>query len=306
MQESYSLSEAETKSFYEKGFAGPFTLYEPDEMTRLWEEVRMDLLDTARAPFPNSKLNYDRHLDMTPLSEMISHPRVVDRVSSILGPDVLCWRTEWFPKYPGDEGTDWHQAESFVEFEGTEKLVPTEPEEGRPWELTAWVAMSEATRENGCLKVMPGSHRLWYFDEKRNIRFEPETVNKQVLTDGQKSGFYGYDYEKLKLDPNWKPDEERAVHMEVKPGQFFIFTSRCMHGSNPNTSKSSVRFGWATRFVPTHVKVYAGQEAFQHFGEVLPLNRYYTVLVKGENRYRHNRARMPLKAARTTTKVTVG
>lgn len=296
MQKRFHLSEAEKKFFYENGYAGPFTLYEPEEMTCVWEEVRMDLLDTAKAAFPNSKLNYDRHLDMLSLNQIISHPKIVDRISSILGPDVLSWRTEWFPKYPGDEGTDWHQAESFVEFEGTEKLEPTAAEEGRPWELTAWIAMSEATKENGCLKLMPGSHRTWFFDEKRNIPFEPENFNKRVLDDGQKSGFYGYDYEKLKLDPSWKPDEARAVHMEVKPGQFFIFTSRCMHGSNPNTSKDSVRFGWATRFVPTHVKVYAGQDSFHHFGEVLPLDRYSTVLVAGEDRYGHNRVTKPLAA----------
>lgn len=296
MQENYYLSETEEKFFYKNGYVGPFTLYEPEEMTRIWEEVRMDLLDTSAAAFPDSKLNYDRHLDIMALSQMISDPRVVHRISSILGPDVLHWRTEWFPKYPGDEGTDWHQAESFVEFEGTEKLVPTAAEEGKPWELTAWIAMSEATRQNGCVKVMPGSHRTWYFDEKRNIQFEPENFNKKV-SGGEKSGFYGYDYDKLKLDPNWKPDEERAVHMEVKPGQFFIFTSRCMHGSNPNSSKSSVRFGWATRFVPTHVTVYADQDEFHHFGEVLPLDRYSTVLVAGEDRCGLNRVRMPLRAA---------
>jgi non-heme Fe2+,alpha-ketoglutarate-dependent halogenase len=293
MQKHYYLSEAEQEFFYKNGYAGPFTLYEPEEMTRIWESVRMDLLDASAAVFPDSKLNYDRHLDLGSLNQIISHPRIVDRVSSILGPDVLSWRTEWFPKYPGDEGTDWHQAESFVEFEGTEKLVPTAPEEGKPWELTAWISMAEATRQNGCMKVMPGSHRTWYFDEKRNIPFEPENFNKK-LTEGQKSGFYGYDYDKLKLDPNWKPDESRAVHLEMEPGQFFIFTSRCMHGSNPNTSKSSVRFGWATRFVPTHVKVYADQDSFHHFGEVMPLDRYSTVLVAGEDRHRHNRVRMPM------------
>lgn len=293
MQKHYYLSDAEQDFFYRNGYAGPFTLYDPEEMTPIWDGVRMDLLDSSAACFPDSKLNYDRHLDLAALNQIISHPRIVDRVSSILGPDVLSWRTEWFPKYPGDEGTDWHQAESFVEFEGTEKLVPTAPEEGKPWELTAWISMAEATRENGCMKVMPGSHRTWYFDEKRNIAFEPENFNKK-LSEGQKSGFYGYDYDKLKLDPNWKPDESRAVHLEMKPGQFFIFTSRCMHGSNPNTSKSSVRFGWATRFVPTHVKVYADQDSFHHFGEVLPLDRYSTVLVAGEDRYRHNRVRMPM------------
>lgn len=296
MQKRFHLSEAEKKSFYENGFAGPFTLYEPEEMTRIWEEIRMDLLDTTNAPFPDSKLNYDRHLDMPQMNRIVSDPRIVDRVSSILGPNVLSWRSEWFPKYPGDEGTDWHQAESFVEFEGTEKLEPTAAEEGKPWELTAWIAMSEATKENGCLKLMPGSHRTWYFDEKRNIPFEPENFNKRQLEDGTKSGFYGYDYEKLKLDPKWKPDESRAVHMQIKPGQFFIFTSRCMHGSEPNTSKDSVRFGLATRFVPTHVKVYSGQESFHHFGETMPLNRYKTILVAGEDKYGHNKVIRPMSA----------
>ena len=300
MRDDYYLSEAETSVFYQNGYLGPFTLCQPDEMVSLFEEVRMDLLDTHNAPFPKSKLNYDRHLDLQALNQIINNPKIVHRISSILGPDVLSWRTEWFPKYPGDEGTDWHQAESFVEFEGTEKLVPTAAEEGRPWELTAWIAMSESTKENGCLKVMPGTHRTWFFDEKRNVPFEPENFNQKVISTGEKAGFYGYDYDKLKLDPTWKPDEEKAVHMVMKPGQFCIFTSRCMHGSNPNSTQSSTRFGWATRFVPTHVKVYAGQDSFHHFGEELPLDNYSTVLVLGEDRYHHNRVRLPMQVAATT------
>jgi non-heme Fe2+,alpha-ketoglutarate-dependent halogenase len=300
MRDDYYLSEAETSFFYQNGYLGPFTLCQPEEMVSLFEEVRMDLLDTHNAPFPKSKLNYDRHLDLQALNQIINNPKVVHRISSILGPDVLSWRTEWFPKYPGDEGTDWHQAESFVEFEGTEKLVPTAAEEGRPWELTAWIAMSESTKENGCLKVMPGTHRTWFFDEKRNVPFEPENFNQKVISTGEKAGFYGYDYDKLKLDPTWKPDEEKAVHMVMKPGQFCIFTSRCMHGSNPNSTQSSTRFGWATRFVPTHVKVYAGQDSFHHFGEELPLDRYSTVLVLGEDGYHHNRVRPPMQVAATT------
>jgi non-haem Fe2+, alpha-ketoglutarate-dependent halogenase len=299
MKDNYFLSDAEVNFFYQNGYLGPFTLFQPEEMTSLFADVRMDLLDTTNAPFPNSKLNYDRHLDLPQLNQIINNPKVVHRISSILGPDVLSWRTEWFPKYPGDEGTDWHQAESFVEFEGTEKLFPTAAEEGRPWELTAWISMGESTKENGCLKVMPGTHRTWFFDEKKNIKFEPENFNKKVIDSGEKAGFYGYDYDKLKLDPTWKPTEENAVHMVMKPGQFCIFTSRCMHGSNPNTTKDSTRFGWATRFVPTHVKVYAGQDSFHHFGEELPLDKYSTVLVLGEDRYHHNRVRMPMEVPAT-------
>lgn len=266
MQRRFYLSEAEKKSFRDNGFAGPFTLYEPDEMRRIWNDVRLDLLDTAAGPFPDSRLNYDRHLDVPALNRIISSTVLVDRVCSILGPDVLNWRTEWSRKYPGDEGTDWHQSEGFAALEGTEKLEPTAAEEGRPWELTAWVAMTPATRANGCLKLMPGSHRTGFFDEKRNIPFAA-----------------------------WTPDASRAVHMELAAGQFFLFTSRCMHGANPNTTKDSVRFGWSARFVPTHVKVYAGQDAFHHFGEKLPLERYTAVQVAGVDRFGHNRIAPPMR-----------
>ncbi len=101
MQENFHLSETEMKFFSDNGYVGPFTLHEPEEMTRIWDQVRMDILDTSTAAFPDSRLNYDRHLDLMALNQMISHPRVVDRISSILGPDVQCWRSEWFPKYPG-------------------------------------------------------------------------------------------------------------------------------------------------------------------------------------------------------------
>ncbi|MDJ0627459.1 MAG: chlorinating enzyme [Rhodobacter sp.] len=294
MGKQFQLTKEELEFFYKNGYVGPFTLFEPEEMAEIWEEVRMDLLDSTNAPFPGSKLNYDRHLDMPSLNAIISNPKIVDKISSILGPNVLSWRTEWFPKYPGDEGTDWHQAESFVEFEGTEKIEPTAQEEGVPWEMTAWIAMVDTDPSNGCMKVMPGTHRTWFFDEKKNIKYEPEKMN-ELNTQGIKSGFFGYDYDELKLDPTFVPDESKAVDMALKAGQFFIFTSRCMHGSHPNTTTDSTRFGWATRFVPTHVKVYADQDSFQHFGEHLDLGRYSTVLVKGEDTYKHNRVRMPME-----------
>jgi len=284
MSERFHLSEAERRFFADNGYVGPFTLYEPEEMARIWSRVRVNILDRKNAPFPKSRLNYDRHLDMPALDAIVSHPRLVDRLTGLLGPDVLCWRTEWFPKYPGDAGTDWHQAQSFVEFEGTEKLVPP-PGEPEPWELTAWIAMTDSTRENGCFKLKPGTHRTWYYDEKRNIPFEPEAG----------VGFYGYDWDRLKLDPTWQPDEEGAIDMELAAGQFFLFTSRCLHGSHPNTSGSSVRFGWATRFVPAQVRVYPERESFQHFGEHLPLDRYASVLVAGEDRHGHNRVRRPMR-----------
>ena len=278
------------KAFFdENGYIGPFTIYEPELVGEMWKQVRVQLLDKKNAIYGNNKMNYDRHLDNKILSDIVSHPDIVRRVQSILGPNILCWRTEWFPKYPGDEATAWHQAESFVAFEGDSKLVPTEPHDGS-WELTVWFGFTDATQETGCLKVIPKTHRTWFFDEHRNIPYDPTATKK-----GTGAGFYGYDFEKLKIDPDWQPDESKALYFEMKAGQVFMFTSRCLHGSQPNITKDRLRMGLAIRYVPTDVKVYPNHvDKFTHFGEVFPLERYAAMLVGGEDSFGHNRITLPL------------
>jgi non-heme Fe2+,alpha-ketoglutarate-dependent halogenase len=285
-----SVTSEHDKAFFDaNGYMGPFTIYEPEVANALWKKARVQLLDRKKAIYGNNKMNYDRHLDIKVLSDIVSHPEIVRRVQSILGPNVLCWRTEWFPKYPGDQATIWHQAESFVAFEGESKLVPTQPHEGS-WELTVWFAFTDATRETACMKVIPGTHRTWFFDEHRNIPYDPSATAK-----GTGEGFFGYDFEKLKIDPDWTPDESKAVHLEMKAGQVLMFTSRCLHGSEPNITKDQTRMGFAIRYVPTDVKVYSKHEdKYTHFGEVFPLERYATMLVSGQDTFAHNKITTPL------------
>jgi non-heme Fe2+,alpha-ketoglutarate-dependent halogenase len=290
--ESFHLSAEQKAQFDRDGFIGPFTLIEPDAMNDLWPRMRYALLDRKKAAYPDSKLNYDRHLDIQELSDLASSPRIVHRLQSILGDDLLCWRTEWFPKYPGDEGTEWHQAKTFFEFEGSPRLKATKPELGL-WGLTVWTAFTETTRENGCMKLMPGTHNTWYFDESRDVKHDTSIVNQRVVDD-KKQGFFGYNWEKLKVDPGWKPDESKAFHLEMKPGQFFIFSSQCLHASEPNRTRDFMRCGWSSRYVATHVKVYSGHDSITSLGETLPLDRYSTVLVGGHDAYGHNVVSRPL------------
>ncbi len=292
INEQYFLTPEQKSQFNRDGFIGPFTLIEPRDMNQLWPRMRYELLNRKNAPYPDSKINYDRHLDIKELSDLASSPRIVNRLQSILGNDLLCWRTEWFPKYAGDEGTEWHQAKTFFEFEGTPRLLPTKPELGL-WGLTVWTAFTESTKENGCIKFIPGSHNTWFFDETRDVKHDSSIVNSQVVNE-EKQGFFGYSWEKLKVDPNWKADESRAVYMEMKPGEFFIFSSQCLHGSEPNRTQNETRCGWSSRYVSTHVKVYPGDQNITSLGETLPMDRYSTVLVSGSDEYRHNIVRQPL------------
>lgn len=283
-------AEAQDKKFFdENGYLGPFNVCPPESVGPMWKKVRGQLLDKKKAIYGGNKMNYDRHLDLKILSDVVSHPNIVSRVKSILGPNILCWRTEWFPKYPGDEGTTWHQAESFVAFEGESKLVPTEVHEGS-WEVTVWFAFTEAKKETACLKVVPKTHRTWFFDERRNVPYDPNMPMK-----GTGAGFYGYDFEKLKIDPDWKPNEAEAVHFEMQEGEALMFTSRVLHGSEPNTSKDKTRMGFAIRYVPTDVKIYSKHSGqYTHFGEVFSLEKYSAMLVSGEDTFKHNRVIRPL------------
>lgn len=276
--------EADRRTFEERGFIGPFTLWEPDEMKRFWRRQRADLLNaetSARAVFDNP-VNYDRHLDMSGLSRIISEPEIVRRMQALIGPDVLCWRTEFFPKNPGDAGTGWHQVETYAIGEASEGMLkPTERAEDAPMELTCWVAFTEATVGNGCLKLIPGSHKEWKYDEKARMRFDDSKKDNT---------FFGYDYGELRKDKNWNPDDEHVEHVEMKPGQFIIFTARCIHGSNPNTSRRQ-RMGFAIRVVPPHVRVYGDMTEFTEFGHHFDLKKHGCVLVAGEDRYGHNMIR---------------
>jgi non-haem Fe2+, alpha-ketoglutarate-dependent halogenase len=208
----FHLGDEELDSFHKQGFIGPVDVYEPDEMDRIWKTVRRQLIDRSAAVYPldaeagaTNIANYDRHLDIDLLADHICNPRIVDRVASILGPDVLCWRTEFFPKYPGDEGTDWHQADTFANASGRPQILwpgETETQFGKGT-ITVWTAFTDSTKKNGCLQLIPGSHHKMNYDETKGMRFDPDKINS-VTKDGLTRGFFGYDYRDLQIDPDWK------------------------------------------------------------------------------------------------------
>jgi len=276
----------EKKHFDDYGFVRPFKVYEPEEAQEILKVIRHKNQDRSRAIY-NNDVNYDRHFDISEMSRHIAAPPIIRRIQSIIGEDIFCWRSEFFPKFPGSAGTEWHQVETYQYTTGTAQLVPTARRENMPMELTVWTTLTESNKVNGCLKVMPGSHKVWYFDESKT----PKTGRDQENFDPMASdtGFFGYNYAEFKVDPNWEPDEAKALALEMNPGEAVIFTARCMHGSFPNTSKNAIRFALATRYVPTDVKVYPGMTSFHEHGGAFDLSGYGCVLVSGKDDYRLNR-----------------
>ncbi|AAO58149.1 Coronamic acid synthetase CmaB [Pseudomonas tremae] len=279
----FSLTKQELQQFDRDGFIGPFTLYEPEEMKQMHKTIRAQLFNRTHAPYDApldvAITNYDRHLDVDLLTSHVFRKEIVHRVRSILGPDVICWRSEFIPKYPGNEGTDWHQADTFAHASGEPQLVWPE---GEPFggAINVWTGFTDATQENGCMQFIPGSHKQMNYDETRGMTFDPVT-NNNVVKGQYPRGFNGYDYTTLQKDKSWKPDEASAVPIVMKAGQFVIFRSMLMHSSLPNSTPDKTRLGYVARYVPGRVKVYPDTDYVKEFGGEYRLDRFGVVQVSG-------------------------
>ncbi|WP_433498363.1 chlorinating enzyme [Sphaerimonospora sp. CA-214678] len=294
---AYALTPEELARFHQRGYHGPFKVYEVDEMKAIWRKERLRLMDRSDAIYQedaaqsgNTNIsNYDRHLDNDFLADHICRPEVVDRVTSVLGPDVLCWRTEFFPKYPGDEGTDWHQADTFANASGTPQIVWSGDEAVHfGGTITVWTAFTEANEDTGCLQFMPGTHQTMVYDETKKMHYDPDRINSEVKQ-GVRRGFFGYDYRELQIDPEFEPDEAKAVPMVMRPGEAIMFWSTLMHASLPHKGNTEeMRLGFAGRYVPTSVHVYPDTTEIVEYGGRVSLEKFGSVLVSGRNEYDYN------------------
>ena len=119
-------------------------------------------------------------------------------------------------------------------------------------EVTAWVALSPATSESGCMRFVPGSHRTLV--EHRDTFDE-----SNMLSRGQEVAV--------------EVDEADAVEAALRPGEMSLHHGHLFHASNRNTSTDR-RIGLALRFVTPAMKQVSGRKTFAH-------------LVAGEDRYGH-------------------
>ena len=192
--------------FDENGFLHGFAICPPDEMVPIRRQIEV-LREGGETRF--------RHLDNRFVYELCAHQEVVGRVSSVLGPDLLVFHSNLFNKPPGAETCEWHQDALFW---------PIDPGIC----VSAWIAIDRADTANGCLAMIPGSHR-------RRV--------PQVNMEGGGR----------KADPTLF-DETKKVSIELEPGEFVIFDGLVLHGSPPNTSTRR-RLGFVARFIPPHVKI---------------------------------------------------
>lgn len=130
-------------------------------------------------------------------------PRLAALLEGILGPDVDCFLSQFIFKNPGAWGQPWHQDSFYFPFEPPRPIV------------AGWLAVTRATLGNGCLHVLPGSHR------------EPVHPHE---SDRRPGANYGY------MEITCR-DTAAAEPVLMSPGDLLVFDSHLMHRSTDNASE---------------------------------------------------------------------
>ena len=161
------------------------------------------------------------HLIFTWADELVHHPKILDAVEDVIGPDILCWTTNFFIKEANNPGfVSWHQDATYW------GLDPDDV-------ITAWVAFTDVTPENGYMQFIPGSHKV---DQLPHV----DTFHKDnLLSRGQEIAV--------------EVDKAKAVGIPLRAGEMSLHHIKLVHGSDPNQTKDR-RIGLAIRYIPTYVR----------------------------------------------------
>jgi ectoine hydroxylase-related dioxygenase (phytanoyl-CoA dioxygenase family) len=138
----------------------------------------------------------------TMFADFAASPAVTDLLVDLIGPRIDCFLSQFIFKNPGAWGQPWHQDSFYFPFDPPRPIVGV------------WLAVTEATLENGCLHVLPGSHR--------------EPVHEHV-PDRRPGANYGY----VEIVDH---DMAAAEPVLMDPGDLLLFDSHLMHRSTDNVS----------------------------------------------------------------------
>ena len=213
------LSKKQLENYERDGFLFPIEVFSDAEIARFRDAFEA-LLESSQARSPK---RFDRlHLFFDWAHQIVTHHKLLDVVEPILGDDILVYGTLVFLKQPHDSRyASWHQDGFYSRLH----LTPS---------TSAWIALTPSYRANGCMRVIPGSHKLGLLDHE-NVSEDPHILNRRG--------------ERITAPV----DESQAVDVELRAGQLSLHQSTIIHGSNPNVSDEP-RIGFIVRFVTSDMK----------------------------------------------------
>jgi ectoine hydroxylase-related dioxygenase (phytanoyl-CoA dioxygenase family) len=232
------LTKAQVAEYHEQGFTAPIPILTPEEVRR--HRAALEAYEAIKGKplaFPEKS---KCHLLFGWADALVHHPAVLDAVEDVIGPDILLFHFTLQTK-EAHRATyaEWHQDDAYF------RLDP-------PEQVTAWLALSEASEQSGCMRMIPGSHKrgtINHFDKPG----EENIIRRGMTVDG--------------LGP------QDGVVAPLKAGEMSLHHTHTLHSSGPNDSDDR-RIGLTLSYVPTRCRP---------TGETRPS----ALLVRGTDRYGH-------------------
>jgi hypothetical protein len=234
-----ALTERQVEQFSRDGYVFPLPVLSANIAADY--RARLEALAAREGGQLSRGTNQKPHLLLPWLNELIRHPRILDAVEDVLGPDLLCWGSGFFWKPAQDPAfISWHQDATYFALEPA-------------CHVTAWVALTDAPVESGCMEVVPGSHRSGQLhhgqtDSPHNLLSRGQTITAEF-------------------------DRRDTVFMPVRAGQMSLHHTHLVHRSGPNRADHR-RIGLGISYIPTHVRCRCR-------------TRLSAMLVRGADRYGH-------------------
>ena len=241
------LNNKELENYKTNGFVAPVNVLTSEETKKIKEEIEF-----IEKKWPDELVGLGRNNVhyVSPVFDQVCHnSKILDVVESIIGKDILVGGTTLFIKEPDKKGfVSWHQDAKYIGFEPYN------------W-VTAWLAITDANEENGCMRMWPGSH-------KENIKDHKDTYDKNnLLTRGQS-------VQNVPI--------EKTIPNILKAGQLSLHHPMIVHGSGPNKSDER-RIGFV-------IQSYIGTNVNQVLGKI------FVQQARGKDTYKyHEHAKRPVE-----------
>jgi len=214
------ITQHQVEQYQREGYTVCETLLGPEDMRGIVAYIDEFVAEQSKTMRPE---HLDKpHVWNKRFLDFCSHPQVLDAVERFIGPDIVLFSSHLICKAKGDGlEVPWHQDGIYW---------PLEPMDV----VTLWLAIDDSTVENGCMRVVPGTHTLGPIEH-----IDDEHPETKVLHQKIKPGSF---------------DPTEAVDIVLRRGGCSFHAPYLIHGSTPNRSDKR-RAGLTMRFMPATTKM---------------------------------------------------
>ncbi|PPR31038.1 MAG: hypothetical protein CFH32_00366 [Alphaproteobacteria bacterium MarineAlpha9_Bin2] len=233
------LNNEEIDNYNKNGFFFPLRVMSEEEASYYRDKLE-EYEENLGKPISGNE-RHKAHLLFTWIDTLVRHPLILDAIEDIIGPNILCWSSNFFIKEANDKSfVTWHQDATYWGLD---------PENV----ITAWIALSDASIKTGPMEVIPKSHK-W------DTESHTQTNNSyNLLSRGQ--------------ELNKNISKEKIVYMPLNAGEISLHHIKLAHSSKPNKTNDR-RIGLAIRYIKPDVKnintndsalLVRGVDKFKHY-----------------------------------------